>query len=771
MHKTLTTDYGPGLGPSRNSVWGDGVTAVSDTLVMHDEESLPALAGNDVYLDQVLPVQPSSLCGESCWYANDNECDDGGLGFEFTACPLGSDCTDCGIRTYVAPPPPAITSLVNLCAEACNFAADGDCDDGGSGSEFSSCTSGSDCTDCGPRTPPPPPITYSKTPMMGPLFTEFVKRGGFGSAQGLGFASCQFLRHCDQPGEMVGSPCSATISNVAYTGYCFPSDTGSIECGRLTAMDDDIGSRPFVFDSAMYPTVQPAVSANSNVTVIPSTPGTTMKAYRCPVLSPAKVTGTYVSARLLAAGCMVPTDDNYDLLADVHVPSYCAVPQDLLPGCMLASAVNYDPAAKQSGHCIFRTPGCTSSAAVNYNSEATEDDGSCIARVDGCTVAASYYAGVDPDTPVFGATVGTGGFDGRVAVLNPSTAANVNSGCIIAIEGCMDPSGVNYDSRANVQTTTICLPVVPGCMMPSAAAAASGANLPFGGGVRDGLSLSYDPAATVHSSSACSVARYGCMTPTALNYDETATATSAAYPCYALKYGCLNALAVNYGCEQRGDTSCSVSVTQVTVHNPTRCKYQGEPPDGTPSPPSPPPPQQPTGMRTAAVVTYSVQVEVLVSGSASALASNRGSLIGAWATRYGATPPWTLNIVDPATGTSYRRLQDAQETARLTFERTYESAAAADEAQEAVSSTGVSLADMTAVFSSIPGVDITPLTGGSVETVSITTYVEVDPSSSSDSAMGAIIGGAAGGALALICLVGVVVWRKKRKLRLKIVDA
>eukprot|EP00966_Prymnesium_polylepis_P136020 3143203-Prymnesium_polylepis.1 len=51
-----------------------------------------------------------------------------------------------------------------LCTEICPYAADGDCDDGGDGSEYSACSIGSDCTDCtsrcAARTPPalPPPM-------------------------------------------------------------------------------------------------------------------------------------------------------------------------------------------------------------------------------------------------------------------------------------------------------------------------------------------------------------------------------------------------------------------------------------------------------------------------------------------------------------------------------------------------------------------------------------------------------------------------------------
>lgn len=63
-----------------------------------------------------------------------------------------------------APPAPGSSS----CTEECLYASDGDCDDGGPGGEFSSCFSGTDCTDCGIRDPlarspqspsPPPPVS------------------------------------------------------------------------------------------------------------------------------------------------------------------------------------------------------------------------------------------------------------------------------------------------------------------------------------------------------------------------------------------------------------------------------------------------------------------------------------------------------------------------------------------------------------------------------------------------------------------------------------
>jgi hypothetical protein len=74
-------------------------------------------------------------CDDSCVYAQDGSCDDGGPGAS-VGCDLGTDCEDCGWR---------------LCEDSCSYADDGVCDDGGAGSEGSSCTYGMDCSDCGVR--------------------------------------------------------------------------------------------------------------------------------------------------------------------------------------------------------------------------------------------------------------------------------------------------------------------------------------------------------------------------------------------------------------------------------------------------------------------------------------------------------------------------------------------------------------------------------------------------------------------------------------------
>eukprot|EP00900_Chrysochromulina_parva_P005704 jgi/Chrpa1/15134/Chrysochromulina_OHIO_Genome00020374-RA len=121
------------------------------------------------------PQSTSTLCNDLCvgfpTYASDGFCDDGGPGAEFPDCQYGTDCTDCGPRVSLAPPSSvAPPSSATLCTETCVWASDADCDDGGPGAEFLACALGSDCTDCGPRvvSPPPPPHRDAPPPPPSP---------------------------------------------------------------------------------------------------------------------------------------------------------------------------------------------------------------------------------------------------------------------------------------------------------------------------------------------------------------------------------------------------------------------------------------------------------------------------------------------------------------------------------------------------------------------------------------------------------------------------
>lgn len=75
-------------------------------------------------------------CADTCVYADDGACDDGGPASTSSVCALGTDCLDCGYR---------------LCEDGCTWSGDGACDDGGAGSTGDACTYGTDCADCGIR--------------------------------------------------------------------------------------------------------------------------------------------------------------------------------------------------------------------------------------------------------------------------------------------------------------------------------------------------------------------------------------------------------------------------------------------------------------------------------------------------------------------------------------------------------------------------------------------------------------------------------------------
>jgi hypothetical protein len=113
------------------------------------------------------PPPAPGLCTNTCIYAADGDCDDGGPGAEFAACAYGTNCVDCGVRAFHPPPPPP-----GLCTNTCIYAADGDCDDGGPGAEFAACAYGTNCFDCGVRAfrPPPPPLASPPPPPPPPPY-------------------------------------------------------------------------------------------------------------------------------------------------------------------------------------------------------------------------------------------------------------------------------------------------------------------------------------------------------------------------------------------------------------------------------------------------------------------------------------------------------------------------------------------------------------------------------------------------------------------------
>ena len=125
-------------------------------------------------------IDEKGLCSDTCNFAGDNTCDDGGSHSQYDVCALGTDCSDCGVRKDKdedgfydvedcndADPnsnPNAIDfsgdgidqdcdgqDFPGLCLNTCSYANDQTCDDGGPNSDYSLCALGTDCVDCGPR--------------------------------------------------------------------------------------------------------------------------------------------------------------------------------------------------------------------------------------------------------------------------------------------------------------------------------------------------------------------------------------------------------------------------------------------------------------------------------------------------------------------------------------------------------------------------------------------------------------------------------------------
>ena len=191
---------------STNDADGDGFDSVSsggDDCDDNDASINPAALdiGQDGIDQDCSGDDEMGLCSDNCSNASwngDGICDDGGPNAEYGVCSFGADCSDCGPRydndndgfyddEGVGPTSPTLEldcddndPLINpegtdydndgidqdcdgsdfvdgKCEDACtsssgiDWSNDGWCDDGGNDADFSDCSIGSDCSDCGPR--------------------------------------------------------------------------------------------------------------------------------------------------------------------------------------------------------------------------------------------------------------------------------------------------------------------------------------------------------------------------------------------------------------------------------------------------------------------------------------------------------------------------------------------------------------------------------------------------------------------------------------------
>jgi len=463
-------------------------------------------------------------------------------------------------------------------------------------------------------------VTYVKTPLVKSMadILSFAAKGHF-----FGWGHCQYLDPCPG-GSKVGQACNYKPApyDTVHRGYCYESASGDLSCGRMWATNN-----------VYFQDYKKLVETTEFDTA--TSPPYTAKPHRCERGTPHHTGGHDPNAlsptpRLLAAGCMVTGDASYDPLAEVHVPAYCSQPVDYMKGCMFPGAVNHDPTAKQPGKCLYLLSGCTSSTALNYNSEAAIDDGSCVEPVYGCTIRGSEttpttaYYGVAANTPAFQSlyfgsaarSVGEVAWPTYSSVLNYDSNANVLHNCVLAVEGCMDSTAMNYDPDANVNSNVWCIPAIKGCMMPTRGHGAleyDKAAVDNRNNYRDGLAHNFNAAATIHVPSMCIIERYGCPDSTAINYDPLATVrynVNGYDLCRPRQVGCMNRLASNFNCSlpiAQTSGSCTDVFPKISLHSSEVCVWWSSPP------PSPPPPSFPP--RTSFNTVTQVEVTIFVSNA------------------------------------------------------------------------------------------------------------------------------------------------------------
>ena len=441
--------------------------------------------------------------------------------------------------------------------------------------------------------------SYDEWLIVSPTFGDLADRLAQAATDNLiGHSKCQVLGPCSSP-AVEGSQCSSTSG---ARGYCFVDYQGGLLCGR-TADWWSYGAQ-YSTDTAYHVDVRETVPA----------------AIACARFARATTDLSQPwQPRLLVGGCMVSDDPYHTGWEEVHLPAACSFPMDLgetaagtgardpsLIGCMDKGAHNYKPAARQpataatDGRCLYNNRGCTNSLAINYNSEANIDDGSCIVETCGCSIGGggTPYFGIASDTPKYESLYvgvptrlalggGLNAYPSYQAVSNYVAGATVlggpmcpdhptmGSACTFVVEGCMDPTAVNYNPDANTNTNTWCIAPVEGCMMPTydigcdtsrhPGATCHGAPEKVIG--RYGLSSNFNAAATVNVPASCTFEVLGCTETTALNYDPRATVN---FKCYTAKTGCLHPLALNFNCSTVGTSPCTDSVV---VHSRSACTF------------------------------------------------------------------------------------------------------------------------------------------------------------------------------------------------------
>ena len=85
------------LPPGRANKSGDTLSS-SLTHLIATKFVLPVILVSPFVVLSIASSHDDDGCSNTCDYANDGECDDGGNGSEYDLCSLGTDCDDCGER-------------------------------------------------------------------------------------------------------------------------------------------------------------------------------------------------------------------------------------------------------------------------------------------------------------------------------------------------------------------------------------------------------------------------------------------------------------------------------------------------------------------------------------------------------------------------------------------------------------------------------------------------------------------------------------------------
>jgi hypothetical protein len=187
---------------------------------------------------------PGTLCTDTCAFAGDDACDDGGPDSEFSVCDFGTDCTDCGPRNPgdCVPDCEGADCGPDGCGGTC-----GECAAGSMCDEFGSCmTCGCDgigcgmdpcgTMDCGTCTDPA--TCYRSQCRMPMCEGRECGRDGAGGNCGTMMGMCPTDEGC-RDGSCVACDCGTRECGFACGEPCGDMDgdcpTGEM-CDRLTGM-------------------------------------------------------------------------------------------------------------------------------------------------------------------------------------------------------------------------------------------------------------------------------------------------------------------------------------------------------------------------------------------------------------------------------------------------------------------------------------------------------------------------------------------------------